>query len=93
MGSYSMSEAINLLLEKSQWKPKIQELRMKQEWELIVGKTISKYTKQINLYQKKLTITTDVPALKQELHLGKAQLIQNINEYFKERVVEDIIIK
>jgi thioredoxin reductase len=40
-----------------------------------------------------LTITTDVPALKQELHLGKAQLIQNINEYFKERVVEDIIIK
>ena len=93
MGSYSMSEAINLLLEKSQWKPKIQELRMKQEWEQIVGKTISKYTKQINLYQKKLTITTDVPALNQELHLGKAQLIQNINEYFKERVVEDIIIK
>jgi len=93
MGSYSMSEAINLLLEKSQWKPKIQELRMKQEWELIVGKTISRYTKQINLYQKKLTITTDVPALKQELYLGKAQLIQNINEYFKERVVEDIIIK
>jgi hypothetical protein len=88
-----MSEAINLLLEKSQWKPKIQELRMKQEWEQIVGKTISKYTKQINLYQKKLTITTDVPALNQELHLGKAQLIQNINEYFKERVVEDIIIK
>ncbi len=93
MGSYSVGEALKHLLEQSQWKPKIHELRMRDEWETIVGKTISKYTRNINITQKVLTIYTDVGPLKQELQLGKEQLKQRINEYFEDRVVEEIIIK
>ena len=93
MGSYSMSEALNLLLEKSNWKPKVHEVRMRDEWETIVGKTISKYTRNISMYNKVLTIYTDVAPLKQELQLGKEQLVQRINEYFEERVVNEIVIK
>ena len=66
---------------------------MREEWEAIVGKTISKYTRSVNLYNKKLTIYTDVAPLKQELLLGKEQLIIRINEYFADKVVEEIIIK
>ena len=40
MGSYSIGDAIKLLMEKSGWKPHINELRMRQEWENIVGKTV-----------------------------------------------------
>lgn len=93
MGSYSVGEALKLVLEKSHWKPKVVQLRMTQEWETIVGKTISKYTRSINMFDKKLTIYTDVGPLKQELLLGKEQLIARINEYFEEKVVEEIIIK
>ncbi len=93
MGSYSIGEALNLLLEKSHWKPKVIELRMRDEWETIVGKTISKYTRSISLNGKKLTIYTDVAPLKQELLLGKEQLVANINEYFNEKVVDEIIVK
>ena len=93
MGSYSIGEALNLLLEKSHWKPKVVELRLRQEWETIVGKTISKYTRSIRLNGKKLTIYTDVAPLKQELLLGKEQLIVRLNEYFEERIVDEVIIK
>ena len=93
MGSYSIGEALNLLLEKSHWKPKVTQLRMRDEWETIVGKTISKYTRSISLNGKKLTIFTDVAPLKQELLLGKDQLIARLNEYFEEKVVDEIIIK
>jgi predicted nucleic acid-binding Zn ribbon protein len=93
MGSYSIGEALNLVFEKSHWKPKLIALRMRDEWEEIVGKTISKYTRSINMFGKVLTIHTDVAPLKQELLLGKEQLIIRINEYFNERVVEEIIIK
>ena len=93
MGSYSVGEALNLLLEKSHWKPKVYELRMRQEWEAIVGKTIHKYTRNISLYNKKLTIYSDIGPLKQELQMGKEQLVIHINEYFKDKVVEDIIVK
>lgn len=93
MGSYSIGEAMNLMFEKSHWKPKLIALRMRDEWEEITGKTIAKYTRSINLYNKVLTINTDVAPLKQELLLGKEQLMARINEYFNERVVEEIIIK
>jgi len=93
MGSYSIGEALNLLLEKSQWKPKVHELRMKDEWETIVGKTIAKYTRKIDIRNQSLIIYTDVAPLKQELQLGREQLIARINEYFQEKVVTEIIIK
>lgn len=93
MGQYSIGEALSLLLEKSKWKPKVQELRLQQEWETIVGKTIAKYTRNILLNGEVLTVFTDVAALKQELIFGKQQLINTINEYFNEPVVKDILVK
>ncbi len=93
MGSYSIGEALNLLMERSHWKPKLIAVRMAEEWEAIAGKVVAKYTRAVNLHGKTLTIYTDVAPLKQELMLAKEQLMQTINEYFKERVVEEIIIK
>lgn len=93
MGEYSIGEAINMLMQKSGWKPKVTELRLKQEWEQIVGKTVAKYTRNMYYDNGILTIYTDVAPLKQELQLGKQQLIDNINEYLEERAIRDIIIK
>ncbi len=93
MGSYSIGEAINLLFERSKWKPKVMEVRMRQEWEAIVGKTISKYTRNMYLNGTVLTIYSDIAALKQELSLGKEQLIERINAHFGETCVTQIIIK
>ncbi|MEZ5018318.1 MAG: DUF721 domain-containing protein [Flavipsychrobacter sp.] len=93
MGQYSIGEAINLLMQKSGWKPKVIELRLKQEWETIVGKTIAKYTRNMYYDNGILTIYTDVAPLKQELQLGKQQLINNINEYLEETAIRDIIVK
>ena len=93
MGSYSIGEAINLLLHKSKWKPKVVEIRLREEWEQIVGKTIAKYTRNIYLKDKLLIIYTDVAPLKQELLVGKDALMKNINDYFGEKVIEDVSIK
>jgi predicted nucleic acid-binding Zn ribbon protein len=93
MGSYSIGEALRLLIEKSGWKPHVNEVRMREEWENIVGKTISKYTRNILLSNTTLIIYTDVAPLKTELMMGREQLVQRINEYFQERVITDIVIK
>ncbi|HLO70838.1 MAG TPA: DUF721 domain-containing protein [Flavipsychrobacter sp.] len=93
MGQYSIGEALKLLMEKSGWAPKAHELRMREEWEQIAGKTIAKYTRNLYLSGGILTIYTDVAALKQELLLAKPQLMATINEYFAEQVVKEINIK
>lgn len=93
MPTYSIGEALSLFLEKSKWKHKIHELRLRNEWEQIVGKTIARYTRNVTLNDKRLTVFTDVAALKQELLFGKAQLINTINQHFGETVVTDINVR
>lgn len=93
MGQYSIGEALNQLLVKSQWKPKVTELRLREEWEEIVGKTVAKYTRSISLKDRTLTVTTDIAALKQELHFGKAALIAAINAHIGETAVSELIVK
>lgn len=93
MGTYSIGEALNLLMERSNWKPVIYELRLKEEWPSIVGEMIAKYTRNILLVEKTLIIYTDVAALKQELLYSKDELIKTINNHFKELIVNDIQIK
>ena len=93
MGTYSIGEALNLLMERSNWKPVIYELRLKEDWPSIVGEMIAKYTRNVLLVEKTLIIYTDVAALKQELLYSKEELIKTINSHFKELVINDIQIK
>lgn len=93
MGAYSIGEALNIFLERNAWKPKITEIRLQEEWEQIAGKTISKYTRNIYLGGTTLTIYTDVAPLKQELLLGKAQLMERINLYFGDTVITEIQVR
>ena len=93
MGQYSIGEAIQLLMQKSGWKPKVTELRIRDEWEQIAGKTIAKYTRDLKVYNGTLTIYTDVAPLKQELNMGKEQLKATINEYLQDNAITEIVIK
>lgn len=93
MAEYSIGDAIALLMKRSGWKPRVTEVRIKQEWEQMTSKTIAKYTRNLYYDNGILTIYTDVAALKQELNLSKTQLIANINEYLGEDAIRDIIVK
>jgi predicted nucleic acid-binding Zn ribbon protein len=93
MAAVNVGDAIKQVLESNGWKQRIQEIKLRRDWEAIVGKTVARYTTECMLRNGLLTIGTSVAPLKQELRFAKAQLIQNINDFYKERVVVDIIIK
>jgi len=93
MAMLSVGDSLNSFLRSARWKSKIDEIRMKTEWEKIMGATIAKYTTDVRLKEGVLIITSDVGPLKQELQFGKQQIIANVNEYFKETIVKDVVIK
>lgn len=93
MAEYSIGDAITLLMNKFGWKPKVTEVRIKQEWEQMTSKTIARYTRNLYYDNGILTIYTDVAALKQELNISKTILIKNINEYLGEEAIKDIMVK
>lgn len=93
MAEYSVGDALKRLIAQAGWADKLNEYRVKQDWEQIAGATIARYTEKIQLRDRILYLSTDIAPLKQELLLGKENLIRKINLHFAETVVLDIKVR
>ena len=93
MGSINIGDAVKQVMESSGWKQRIQEIRLRRDWETIVGKTVARYTSELSLRNGILTLGTSVAPLKQELRYAKDNLKQNVNDFYKEVVVREVIIR
>ncbi|NIG56128.1 DUF721 domain-containing protein [Chitinophaga sp. Cy-1792] len=92
-GTTSIGDALREFLNKSRMKPRLTEVRIQENWEDIMGKTIARYTSGIQLIDGKLIITTTVAPLKQELSYSKDKIIKLVNEKLGENVVKEVIIR
>jgi predicted nucleic acid-binding Zn ribbon protein len=88
-----LGHVLNKFLKSTKWKSRLDEIKIKNDWPVIVGKTIAKYTKSISYYEGVLIIYTDVAPLKQEIMLSKQQLIITINEHFNEAIIKEIQVR
>lgn len=93
MGEHSLQDAINQFLKGSKIRGSIQAMQIEEVWELLMGKTIARYTDKIQLFGNKLIITTHVAPLKQELNFQKEKIKQRVNETLKENIVAEVIIQ
>ena len=59
-------------------------------WEQIVGSMIAKNTTKIFINKKVLYLTLSSPALKNELRYHKLVLIDKVNEFAKQKIINDI---
>ncbi len=92
MPQYSMSEAINKMLEDSNWKYRYQVTKLKEDWEQLMGKTVAKHTDNIKIKDGKLYIYTNIAPLKNELSYNKHLLVAKINQHFGELFIKDIVV-
>ena len=93
MGEYSIQDAIQQFLRKSRLKGGIQAMQIGEVWEQIMGKTISKYTDNIQIINQTLFISTQVAPLKNELLYQKDKIIERVNEALGEKAITDVVIK
>ncbi len=92
MAQYSMSEAINKMLQDSHWKYRYQVTKLKEDWELLMGKTVAKHTDDLKIRDAKLYIYTTIAPLKNELSFNKHLLVAKINQHFGEVFIKDIVV-
>lgn len=93
MANQSIGDVINEFLKNSKWQNRLNEIQLKKDWEIIMGKTIAKYTNSIQLKDGVLILSTDVAPLKQELQNNKERIIININEYYQSVIIKNVIIR
>lgn len=80
-------------LESARWKSRLDEIRIRESWEEIMGKTIARYTTHLSFSNGQLVIYTNVAPLKQELKLAQDLIVANVNQHFQEHIVKSVAIK
>ena len=86
-----ISQAIQELLRSQHLKPKFDEANVIASWERIVGKSIAKRTKRINIRNKVLFVELLSPAMKQDLGYHKKEMVELIKKEFGQDVISEII--
>ena len=93
MSEYTMAEAMKQFLNKSRLKGSVLALQITEVWEKIMGRTIARYTDQIEIHGHTLYIQTTVAPLKQELQYKKDLIMERVNEALGEKLIENVVIR
>jgi len=89
----SLKEALKAMLEQYRLKGKLNQSRIRNQWERMMGPSIASYTRDIKLYRGKLFITIESAALRQELSYGKEKIKRNLNEELGEEAIREVVIR
>jgi hypothetical protein len=88
----TLKDAIQDMLKVYRMDDKMAALRIQELWPEVIGKTGAKYTRGFRFKAGVLTITTDAPALRQEISMNKTLVMQNINERMGGELVTEIVL-
>lgn len=88
----TLKEVINELLDAYMIKNKLNSFRLANSWEKLMGKTISNRTRNVYLKDKKLYISLNSAALKEELHYQKEKIIDLLNKAMNEELIDEVVL-
>ncbi len=71
----------------------LNETRLIEAWNEILGQTIRQYTTDLHIRNRKLYVHLTSPALRSELSLCRQRLIDRLNEHVGAEVITDIIFR
>ena len=87
-----IGNAIQELLKSYQIKNKFDEANLLTSWERLVGKPVAKRTKKVFLRNRVLFVELDSPAMKHDLNIHKAQILEVFQKEFGKDTLSEIII-
>jgi hypothetical protein len=87
----TIGEVIRELVETYHLEGKLNEMKVVQSWEKVVGEMIARFTKDIYMKRGKLFVRIESPALKNELSYNTTIIIERLNHEAGCKVVDEII--
>ena len=92
MNNNEIKNLLDIFLKKNNLEKGLLDLEVKRAWHELMENGVSNYTTDVSLKNKTLYIKLSSPALKEELSYGKEKLIKLINEIFKKKIIQKIVI-
>ena len=89
----NIGEVIHAYLQETGLSKKIKEVELINEWEEIVGPTISKKTTRIEIKSGTLVLHIQSSVVRNELMMLRETLRNRLNEKAGEEIIREIILK
>lgn len=71
----------------------LNEYRLIQAWETVMGPAVAKYTKDLKIYNQVLFVTLSSAALRNELLMRRTELTARLNNYVGAQVITQIVLR
>jgi hypothetical protein len=88
-----LKDVIREFVEVFRLKGKLNQYRLIDKWETVVGKMIAKHTKGLSINRKTLYVEMDSSIVRNEVFLLKSKIIEELNKGFGENIIENIVFK
>lgn len=88
-----MKEVIDELLKTYRWGNKLDEVKLVESWEKVVGGIIGRHTTNMVVRNKVLYVKLNSSVLRSELHMAKSKIIASLNKEVGKEVIEDIVLR
>ena len=92
MNNKEIKNLLEIFLKKNNLEKGLLDLEVKRAWHELMENGVSNYTTDVSLKNKTLYIKLSSPALKEELSYGKEKLMKLINERFKKKIIQKIVL-
>lgn len=71
----------------------LNEHRLLQAWDKVLGPTVSRYTKELRIYNQVLFVTITSAALRNELMMRRTELVSRLNAEAGAQVITQIVLR
>jgi len=84
--------AIEEFLDSFHLRDKLNETRVIQAWQKVVGEMVAKNTSQLHIRNKVLFVKVNSAALRNELLFARQKIMDALNKEVGGRVIEEIVL-
>ncbi|MDR3118271.1 MAG: DUF721 domain-containing protein [Mediterranea sp.] len=87
----SIGQLIHKYLRQENLEGPLNERRLLDSWNAVMGAPIAAYTTQLHIRNQTLYVHLSSAVLRQELFMGKNQIIRKLNEHVGATVIVNIV--
>ncbi len=89
----SLSEVLREYISEMRMDRKLKEVNVVQSWEEVLGKTISRYTRNVYFSKGILFVEMNSAVVKNELLMMREEIRNRLNEQAGEEIITKIVFK
>jgi predicted nucleic acid-binding Zn ribbon protein len=90
---YTLKQAIEQMMQTYRLQGKVDEVKLLNAWDKVMGQAIAKYTRNLRIENRVLYVEINSAALRQELSYGRAKMVQLLNEAAGANVIDDVVLR